>query len=522
MSRLISFYVLIAITIVFLVLFYRVLAGFFIPLFLSIILVVVFRPLHKWLLVRTKGRVQWAAGLTTLAILLCLLLPVGIVVMTAGVQGLRFIEQNNAASIGLQLSKLRSSLGLAMPHFGELLRAAGDEVDLLVHDVSDTALTGQPAVLAVHAKKLKTHFNDLKQDIILQQGEAWDTTSLDELIELVAKFEPQDSVTGESQAELALSIKSKFGILKTDLHGGALPTFLREVTNPTQDDVESLRTKAMEYVRPKLLPVTGATGRVAFQLLFGMLILSLSLYFFLADGPAMIETIQQMLPLDRAYQQELLSDFERTSRAVVLAMLAAAVVQGLTAGVGYVFVGMDYLVLLIMLTTVAALIPFVGPMVVWVPICIYLAFVEQRFLASGLLAVWGLLVVATVDNLVKAAVLHGQSQLHPLLALLSILGGVQALGPIGIVVGPMAVSLLQTLLGIIRREMVHFDEHGYGGKTEGDGKEPNSSSTTADSNTAASAREESSSESLTPKAIDDASAKLSSKSNDGGTAPSHA
>lgn len=508
MSRLISFYVLIAITVVFLVLFYRVLAGFFIPLFLSVILVVVFRPLHIWLLGKTKGRVQWAAGLTTLAILLCLLLPVGIVVMTAGVQGLRFIEQNNAASIGLQLSKLRNSMGLAMPHFGELLRTAGDEVDLLVHDVSDTALTGQPAVLAGHAKKLKTQFNDLKQDIILQQGELWDATSLDELIGLVAKFEQQDSVTGESQAELALSIKSKFGILKTDLHGGALPTFLREVTNPTQEDVESLRARAMEYVKPKLLPVTGATGRVAFQLLFGMLILSLSLYFFLADGPAMIETIQQMLPLDRAYQHELLSDFERTSRAVVLAMLAAAVVQGLTAGVGYVFVGMDYLVLLVMLTTVAALIPFVGPMVVWVPICIYLAFVEQRFLASGLLAVWGLLVVATVDNLVKAAVLHGQSQLHPLLALLSILGGVQALGPIGIVVGPMAVSLLQTLSGIIRREMVHFDEHGYGGKAKGDSSEPDSNSTLAGSTAAATSSGE--------------VGMSSSKHSEGGSATSHA
>jgi hypothetical protein len=71
------------------------------------------------------------------------------------------------------------------------------------------------------------------------------------------------------------------------------------------------------------------------------------------------------------------------------------------------------------------------------------------------------LVVGTVDNFVKAGVLHGQSQLHPLLALLSVLGGVQALGPIGIVVGPMAVVLLQTSLSILQREMVHFEDHGF-------------------------------------------------------------
>ncbi len=76
------------------------------------------------------------------------------------------------------------------------------------------------------------------------------------------------------------------------------------------------------------------------------------------------------------------------------------------------------------------MIPFVGPAIVWVPACLYLAFYENRIIAAGALAVWGVLVVGTVDNFVKAGVLHGQSQLHPLLALLSVLGGVQALGPI--------------------------------------------------------------------------------------------
>ncbi|HIM31482.1 MAG TPA: AI-2E family transporter, partial [Planctomycetes bacterium] len=54
---------------------------------------------------------------------------------------------------------------------------------------------------------------------------------------------------------------------------------------------------------------------------------------------------------------------------------------------------------------------------------------------------------------IKPLVLHGQSRLHPLLALLSVLGGVQALGPIGILVGPMIVVFLQTLLKILRREL---------------------------------------------------------------------
>jgi hypothetical protein len=58
---------------------------------------------------------------------------------------------------------------------------------------------------------------------------------------------------------------------------------------------------------------------------------------------------------------------------------------------------------------------------------------------------------------IKPLVLHGQSKLHPLLALLSVLGGIQALGPVGIVVGPMVVVFLQTLLKILQRELLSID-----------------------------------------------------------------
>jgi hypothetical protein len=65
--------------------------------------------------------------------------------------------------------------------------------------------------------------------------------------------------------------------------------------------------------------------------------------------------------------------------------------------------------------------------------------------------------------------LHGQSNLHPLLALLSVLGGIQALGPIGIVIGPMAVVFLQVLLKLVQRELSSMDRsswvfwRGFGG-----------------------------------------------------------
>ena len=71
-----------------------------------------------------------------------------------------------------------------------------------------------------------------------------------------------------------------------------------------------------------------------------------------------------------------------------------------------------------------------------------------------------MVIVTVIDNVVKPAVLHGRSNLHPLLALLSVLGEFQALGPIGIFIGPMAVAFLQTLLNMVHSEVEHHDAVG--------------------------------------------------------------
>ena len=115
-----------------------------------------------------------------------------------------------------------------------------------------------------------------------------------------------------------------------------------------------------------------------------------------------------------------------------------------------------------MLTTILALIPFVGAAAVWVPTSLWLFFhggpEHNHPILAIMLAVYGAAVISMADNVIKPLVLHGQSNLHPLLALLSVLGGVHALGPIGILVGPMVVVFLQTLLNILHSELVGFEQ----------------------------------------------------------------
>ncbi|TSA05858.1 MAG: AI-2E family transporter [Planctomycetaceae bacterium] len=216
-------------------------------------------------------------------------------------------------------------------------------------------------------------------------------------------------------------------------------------------------------------PIAARTPRFLLQGIIGLIVMAVSLFYFLADGRRMIDAIMRLIPLDALYQRQLLEEFEEVSRAVVSSTLAAAVVQALLAGIGFWFAGLQSVFLLTVLTFFFALVPFVGAAVVWGSASFYLYAIMNQWVTAIALAVWGLLVVSTADNVIKPIVLHGQSKLHPLLALLSVLGGVSALGPIGILVGPIAVAFLQAALTMLQAELgslsvnhVHGTPHNQG------------------------------------------------------------
>ncbi|MEX0824989.1 MAG: AI-2E family transporter, partial [Pirellulaceae bacterium] len=239
--------------------------------------------------------------------------------------------------------------------------------------------------------------------------------------------------------------------------GGTIKSQLRWLANPSEEDIQQRLAQIRDYARENVPNFASTTTEYLFRLVLGLVVLIIAVYFFLIDGPKMIRTLMQLSPLDDRYEERLLLQFDRTSRAVVLATILSALAQGILASFGYYFAGLDSVVLLFLATTFMALIPFLGALAVWLPCALWLGFVDQRWTAAIALAIYGAAIVSTVDNVIKVFILHGRSQLHPLLALLSVLGGVQVFGPIGLLVGPMIVVFLQTLLEILNQELAHAD-----------------------------------------------------------------
>jgi len=216
---------------------------------------------------------------------------------------------------------------------------------------------------------------------------------------------------------------------------------------------ESVNAELKKLAEDWIGPIAARAPVVVAKLLIGLIVMTVSLFYFLADGRRMLEAVMRLVPLDVRYQWQLLREFEEVSRAVVSSTLLAAIVQAVLAGFGFSFAGLGNVFLLTLLTFFGALVPFVGAAAVWGTASLYLLFFVKNTWAAAGLALWGLCVVSTVDNIIKPIVLHGQSKLHPLLALLSVLGGVGALGPIGIFVGPIAVAFLQAALSMLQLEI---------------------------------------------------------------------
>lgn len=464
------------------ILFYQVMAGFFLPLFLAALLVVIFQPFHDRLLRLFRGRKKLAAGVTTAAILLIVLLPLTLIAVFAAAESRSLVRHLDPVLVGQKMRELRARLQLDMPAAGQF-----DRMALAIRSMRSQELPPntekQRQQLLYDVAELKAYARELGQELQLtwpatggspdppaardRRTNAWLAFAgpLEKIASELAEPAWKQVHDPDQQQQLLATARDNFQAaltrffdFKTTVLGGPVRAWLIELANPDEDEIKKYLESVAGWGQSRLLSYGSATTAFVVKFLFGLIIMVLALFAFLLDGPAMLDGLKRLSPLEDAYEDELISEFQNVSRAVVLATLFAALAQGVLGAIGYYLVGLEPVMLLMLLTTTLALVPFVGAAAVWIPCCLYLFFVDGRIGGAIFLAVYGIAVVSLADNIIKPLVLHGQSNLHPLLALLSVLGGVAALGPVGILVGPMVVAFLDTLLRILQRELTEIDE----------------------------------------------------------------
>jgi predicted PurR-regulated permease PerM len=194
-----------------------------------------------------------------------------------------------------------------------------------------------------------------------------------------------------------------------------------------------------------------ATG----SLLFQATMMVIALYFFLVQGDEVVAWLDRIAPLPPGQTKELLAEFKKVTYAVIVSTIITAGVQALAALVGYLIARVPNPVFFSGLTFFIAFIPAIGAAAVCLAAAVLLFFTGHPYMAL-FLAIWGVVVVGLVDNVVKPYLIKAGMELRGAVVFFALIGGLGAFGTVGLLLGPLVVAAFLALIRMYERD---FNPH---------------------------------------------------------------
>jgi predicted PurR-regulated permease PerM len=198
-----------------------------------------------------------------------------------------------------------------------------------------------------------------------------------------------------------------------------------------------------------LQSTTNLMGNVARVLLLFFVFLY-SLFFMIRDGDKALLSASAAIPLPKEDRQAIIDKFVSVSRATLKSTFLIGGIQGSIGAILFFALGIPGSVLFGVLFLVLAAIPGLGPAVIWLPTTLIL-FALENYLEAVIMLVIGGGLIPLVDYLLRPRLVGRDTQLHPLLVFIGVLGGVSLFGIWGLLFGPLAMSVAVTLLSIFKR-----------------------------------------------------------------------
>ncbi len=166
-----------------------------------------------------------------------------------------------------------------------------------------------------------------------------------------------------------------------------------------------------------------------------------TLFFFIRDGEKILKKMMHLCPLGDEHEKMLYDKFTSTARATIKGSLIVGLIQGALGGLMFAVVGIDGAIIWGILMVLASSVPGVGPYFIWLPVAIVMLITGHTWTGIGMI-LFGGLVIGTIDNFLRPILVGKDSQMHPLLVLLSTLGGIAVFGISGFIIGPIIAALM--------------------------------------------------------------------------------
>jgi predicted PurR-regulated permease PerM len=178
--------------------------------------------------------------------------------------------------------------------------------------------------------------------------------------------------------------------------------------------------------------------------LLGFAIMLFLLFFFLRDGDAMLARARRLIPMDELRKERLFQQLSGVTRAIVVGTSVTALLEGVLIGVGFTIASLPSPVVFGVLAALLSMLPVGGAAFVWGPAVIWL-FVDGRWGFGIFMIAWGLL-ISGLDNVLRPLLISGRARISALAVFIGVLGGIPAFGAIGLIAGPVVLSLALALI----------------------------------------------------------------------------
>lgn len=222
----------------------------------------------------------------------------------------------------------------------------------------------------------------------------------------------------------------------------------------TQAEIQDALLSVSKVTSQYLIRGAGAILQNTLTFTLHFVLVLLVMFFMLLDGPRLLARLQYLSPLRRRQNEAIVGNLRRVARAVLVGGLLVAVLQGIAGGIGMAIVGMPALFCGTMMA-VASLVPVLGTSLVWVPIAVWLLITGQTWQGAFIVA-WCVLLVTNIDTFLRPIFMRNSAGLSTFFLFMSIIGGLNVFGMLGIFYGPLILGFAVVMLSLYGEEYHDF------------------------------------------------------------------
>ncbi len=211
--------------------------------------------------------------------------------------------------------------------------------------------------------------------------------------------------------------------------------------------IESFGSSLVSWVGTSAVGLIGTATRLGIQLTIAFF----GLYYLLQSPDTAWRQVRPFIPFSGRNAEILRERFRDVTISTLIGTGLTASIQGLLVGVGFWVTGIPNALFWGVVTVIVAILPVVGSALVWGPGVAHLA-LEGRYGWAIALAVWGVVVVGNIDNVIRPMVFRRWAQIHPFITIIGAFAGIQYFGLLGLLIGPLAISYFFELIQMYRQE----------------------------------------------------------------------